>query len=83
LKKIIPIGHSTTPAVKPDLLPRARTTVDQAGVDSVAEKGAVREIKEWQAIMDHPRGLPVKNPDELPMIPVDDRAAEARAIKAS
>jgi 5'-nucleotidase len=25
--------------------------------------------------------LPVKNPGELPMIPVDERAAEVRAIK--
>ena len=45
------------------------------------EKGAVREIKEWQAIMDHLRSLPVKRPGELPMIPVDERAAEVRAIK--
>ena len=55
------------------------------GQDSVAtatEKGAVREIKEWQAIMDHLRALPVKTAGELPMIPVDERAAEVRAIKA-
>ena len=44
-------------------------------------KGAVREIKEWQAIMDHLRSLPVKNKGELPVIPVDERAAEVRAIK--
>jgi len=31
--------------------------------------------------MDHLRGLPAKSPGELPTIPVDDRAAEARAIK--
>ena len=47
----------------------------------MTEKGAVREIKEWQAIMDHLRSLPVKNPGELPVIPVDERAAEVRAIK--
>ena len=40
-----------------------------------------REIKEWQAIMDHLRSLPVKSKGELPMIPVDERAAEVRAIK--
>jgi 5'-nucleotidase / UDP-sugar diphosphatase len=45
----------------PDLLPPAGTTVDQASVDSVTEKGTVQEIKEWQAIMDHLRALPVKN----------------------
>ena len=44
-------------------------------------KDAGREIKEWQAIMDHLRNLPVKNKGDLPMIPVDARAAEVRAIK--
>ena len=43
---------------------------------------AVSEIKEWQAIMDHLRSLPVKSAGELPVIPVDERAAEVRAIKA-
>jgi hypothetical protein len=46
-------------------------------------KTAGREIKEWQAIMDHLRSLPVKAKDELPVIPVDERAAEVRAIKIS
>ena len=45
------------------------------------EQGAVREIREWQAIMDHLRGLPVKSPGELPIVPIDDRALEVRAIK--
>jgi 5'-nucleotidase / UDP-sugar diphosphatase len=66
----------------PELLPPAGTTVDRASVDSVTDKVTVREIKEWQAIMDHLRALPVKNAGELPMIPVDERAAEVRAIKA-
>ncbi len=66
----------------PDLLPPAGTTVDRACVDTVTEKGAVQEIKEWQAIMDHLRSLPVKNAGELPIIPVDERAGEVRAIKA-
>ena len=65
----------------PDLLAPAGTT-DQASVATVTEKGTVLEIKEWQAIMDHLRTLPVESPDELPMIPVDARAAEVRAIKA-
>jgi len=46
----------------------------------VTGKGAIHEIKEWQAIMDHLRSLPVKNKGELPVIPVDERAAEVRAI---
>jgi len=67
----------------PDLLPPTGTTLDQAGVDAVIEKGIVREIKEWQAIMDHLRSLPAKNVGELPIIPVDERAGEVRAIKAA
>ena len=31
--------------------------------------------------MDHLRKWPVKKPGELPVIPVDARAAEVRAIK--
>jgi hypothetical protein len=31
--------------------------------------------------MDHLRSLPVKNKSELPVIPVDERAAEVRAIR--
>ena len=64
----------------PDLLPPPGT-MDKGSVATVAEKGAVREIKEWQAIMDHLRSLPVKSTGELPTIPVDERAAEVRAIK--
>ena len=56
--------------------------MDKDSVVTVAEKGAVREIKEWQAIMDYLRSLPSKKQGELPTIPVDDRAAEVRAIKA-
>jgi 5'-nucleotidase len=56
-------------------------TMDKGSVASVAGKDAVSEIKEWQAIMDHLRSLPVKTKGELPVIPVDARAAEVRAIK--
>jgi len=56
-------------------------TVDKSSVAMGAGKDAVQEIKEWQAIMDHLRGLPARNPGELPIIPVDERAAEVRAIK--
>lgn len=64
----------------PYLLPPPGTT-DPASLDTVTQQGAVREIKEWQAIMDHLRNLPVSNPGALPVIPVDARAAEVRAIK--
>jgi 5'-nucleotidase/UDP-sugar diphosphatase len=65
----------------PDLLAPAGTA-DKGSVATVAGSGAVREIKEWQAIMDHLRSLPVNTKGELPTIPVDERAAEVRAIKA-
>jgi 5'-nucleotidase len=64
----------------PDLLPPTGT-IDRASIATGPEKGAVREIKEWQAIMDHLRSLPVKKPGELPVIPVDERAVEVRAIR--
>lgn len=64
----------------PDMLPPAGT-LDESSVAVAAGKGAAREIKEWQAIMDHLRSLPVKSKGELPVIPVDERAAEVRAIK--
>jgi len=56
-------------------------TVDRSSVATGAGKDALHEIKEWQAIMDHFRSLPVKSKGELPVIPVDERAAEVRAIK--
>ena len=57
-------------------------TVDPGSVATRAGSGAPREIKEWQAIMDYLRDLPVQKKGELPVIPVDARAAEVRAIKA-
>ena len=65
----------------PYLLPPPGT-VDKGSVATGTGKDAVREIKEWQAIMDHLRSLPVKSKGDLPTIPVDERAAEVRAIKA-
>jgi len=63
------------------LLPPPGTT-DASSVAKNVGKHAGREIKEWQAIMDHLRRLPVTKKGELPVIPVDERAAEVRAIKA-
>jgi 5'-nucleotidase len=65
----------------PYLLPPPGT-VDKVSVATGAGNGAVREIKEWQAIMDHLRNLPVKSGDTLPTIPVDERAAEVRGVRA-
>jgi len=58
-------------------------TVDKDSVATGTGSGAVREIKEWQAIMDYLRDLPVRSKGELPTIPVDQRAAEVRAIRAA
>jgi 5'-nucleotidase/UDP-sugar diphosphatase len=56
-------------------------TVDKSSVETGGKKAAGREIKEWQAIMDRLRTLPVKKKGELPVIPFDEKAAEVRAIK--
>jgi 5'-nucleotidase len=64
----------------PDLLPPAGTT-DRNSIATGGKKKTAKEIKEWQAIMDYLRTLPVKNKGDLPVIPVDGRAAEVRAIK--
>jgi 5'-nucleotidase len=56
-------------------------TVDKSSVAMGTGKADVHEIKEWQAIMDYLRSLPVKKKGNLPIIPVDERAAEVRAIK--
>lgn len=64
----------------PDMLPPAGI-FDPAGVATSTRNGAPYEIKEWQAIMDHLRSLPVKTAGELPIIPIDARAAEVRAIR--
>jgi len=56
--------------------------VDEGSVVKGAGTGGPREIKEWQAIMDHLRTLPAAKAGELPVIPVDERANEVRAIKA-
>jgi 5'-nucleotidase/UDP-sugar diphosphatase len=64
----------------PDLLPPPGT-LDKSQIDTVSEGGVVLEIKEWQAIMDYIRSLPVATEGALPMLPVDERASEVRAIK--
>jgi 5'-nucleotidase len=66
----------------PYLLPPPGT-VDKGSVATGTQKDAVREIKEWQAIMDHIRALPGASPGTLPTIPVDEQAAEVRAIRAA
>jgi 5'-nucleotidase / UDP-sugar diphosphatase len=57
--------------------------VDHSSVATRDGPSAVHEIKEWQAIMDYLRDLPAAGTGELPVIPVDERAAEVRAIKVA
>ncbi len=49
--------------------------------ETVLSANKVTEIKEWQAIMDYLCKLPVMEGSKLPVVPVDKRAAEVRAIK--
>ena len=74
--------RSTTRATARPTCCRRRARRTRAVSPPGRGKNAAREIKEWQAIMDHLRSLPVKSKGELPVIPVDERAAEVRAIKA-
>jgi 5'-nucleotidase len=67
--------HSTAHLLAP------HGTLDASSIATGTNSGAVREVKEWQAIMDHLRRLPANSPGELPLIPVDERAAEVRAIR--
>jgi 5'-nucleotidase len=53
--------------------------MDKSSLATSTGEGNIKEIKEWQAIMDYLRGLPSEK-GELPVIPVDERAAEVRAI---
>jgi 5'-nucleotidase len=63
------------------LLPPGTTDASAAATGTGTGKNAGLETKEWQAIMDFLRSLPVKNKGKLPVIPVDERANELRAIK--
>lgn len=64
----------------PDLL-APTGSIDRGSIARTSTNGAVQEIKEWQAIMDHLRALPVESKGQLPIIPIDERAGEVRAIK--
>jgi 5'-nucleotidase len=66
----------------PDLLP-PKGTIDATVAPPSASGDALVEIKEWQAIMDYLRALPVAASGGLPVIPTDERANEIRAIRAS
>ena len=69
-----PRGDQTPYLLPPEGAP------DRESIAARAGRNGVREIKEWQAIMDHLRKLPVQDGARLPVVPVDERAAEVRAI---
>ena len=64
----------------PDLL-TPHHTIDKASLATANPDGTIREIKEWQAVMDHLRRLPVNDGDDLPLFPLDEHTTELRAIK--
>ena len=72
----LPGEHKSTP----DLVLR-QGTVDKESIVTETENNVVLELKEWQAIMDYLVELPKKDNEELPTIPVGERAREVRAIK--
>jgi 5'-nucleotidase len=67
--------------VTPDLLPQTGTSIDVAEMVELSAEGAPLEIKEWQAIMKYLQALPAPVTGELPIIPTDARANEARFIR--
>ncbi len=73
VEALVDLRSSTADLLSP------RGSVDAASL-ATTSNGAVREIKEWQAIMDYLRSLPAKNRGELPIVPIDERALEARAV---
>src|SRR5262249_11534657 len=64
----------------PDLLP-PRGRIDPSS--ATMKKDGKQEIKEWQAIMDYLRALPKKPGSSLPIIPMNERTTEVRAINLS
>lgn len=56
--------------------------IEDAIVDQDPETEGVQELKEWQALLDHIRGLPDLDGDGLADIPTTGIAAEARMIRA-
>jgi 5'-nucleotidase/UDP-sugar diphosphatase len=67
-------------ASTPDFLP-PRHTMDRTSVATSERDGVITEIKEWQAVMDSLRRLPVEHKGDLPAFPTDERATEVRGIK--
>lgn len=62
----------------PGTADRASIATGDAAGDAT---GAIQEIKEWQAIMDYLRALPAPAGGGLPVVPVDERAREVRAVQ--
>ena len=63
----------------PYLVP-PRGQLDPAALDNPALRN---EVKEWQALMEHLRRLPDRDPSGLPLLRVDARLTEVRVIRGS
>lgn len=75
----IPVPERETP----DLLPEAGISIDSLDMLGTSASGGPVEIKEWQAIMEYMKALPVTGPGALPIVPTDARASELRFIRVS
>lgn len=65
----------------PDLLPSSGASIDVVGMVGSSTEGNPVELKEWQAIMEYLQALPAAAATELPVVPTDARAREARFIR--
>lgn len=67
--------------VTPDLLPQTGAAIDVTQMVELSAEGVPAEIKEWQAIMNYLQALPAVAVGDLPIVPTDARASEARFIR--
>jgi len=76
------VGAHDDPCCRRSQLLAPRETPGAGRVATRSGSGAVRDLQEWQAIMDHMRRLPAAGLGALLVIPVDDRAAEVQTARS-
>lgn len=67
--------------VPKDAQGRPIAEIEAAVIDTDAQQPGVQEYKEWQALLDHIRGLPDLDGDGLADIPTSGAAAEQRMLR--